>query len=62
MYPTDLTDLALGSRCPYCFVPAGDWCKTFSGARADYLHQLRTYPINQAYGIGYLEGYEDGRR
>lgn len=42
---TDAVDaVAIAYRCERCDVEPGDWCRTSSGRRAQYLHAPRIDP------------------
>ena len=56
--PRDLEKLALEYDCAYCGAQYGNWCVTTSSAWATWLHGVRQYPIQQAFGAGYQE-FED---
>lgn len=57
----ELNDLALEVPCPYCKAPTGQWCTTSGGHNASYLHASRRWPVDQAYGMGYIEGEHDAK-
>jgi hypothetical protein len=51
--PNDIDALAVQVPCAYCLAAADDWCTTSSGCWAQWLHQARTWPFYQAWGLGY---------
>jgi hypothetical protein len=56
----DMQQLATTSfPCPYCGVDAGQRCVTKSGARANWTHTSRSWPIHTAWATGYEEGVAD---
>ena len=55
-----MDDYALQVSCGYCGQPAGEWCRTASGARASWLHGARTTPFYDAWRNGYRDGQKDG--
>lgn len=60
---SDLQDLALQIPCEYCGAPPSRWCITMpSKSLASYLHSTRRWAIDQAFSLGYCEGYRDAER
>lgn len=57
----EIDDLALEYTCAYCLAEPGDWCRTKTGARAEWLHSIRTNAIASAYGLGWQEGDAETR-
>lgn len=57
----ELDDLAVEYSCDYCKAGPGQWCETKSGARAEWLHVARSYPVNEAYHLGW-QGEEEEMR
>lgn len=57
-----LRDLVLSIPCARCEAKPGQPCTTVSGKNAGREHSARQDPIWLAYGEGYTDAEEDGKR
>lgn len=52
----------LSIECAYCGAKISDRCRTVSGAYTPIPHNARMAPLSAAYGAGWQEGFENGKR
>jgi hypothetical protein len=57
-----LHELALTLECARCGAQREQWCVTSSGARASYLHAIRTRVVQAANAHGYCDGQASAYR
>lgn len=57
----ELDQLALEYTCGFCGMGPGEWCRTKSDIKTQFLHSSRQNPIFSAYGLGYCDAEDHYR-
>ena len=53
--PTSMEDVMLAIPCATCSAGPDQWCLTKSTRWATWLHSARTWPVYEAWNLGYIE-------
>lgn len=59
---SQLDELILDVPCSYCGAILKEPCKTKSGNKTEFAHSDRSWPVYQAYGLGYGEAQQDYKK